>query len=127
MPRPKKCRAVDTLPGVSFFKPAGIPLRFMEEVNLTVEEFESLRLCDLEGLDQAACAIRMSISRASVQRVLTQARRHVAEAITQGKALRIEGGNYVLKGSDDCGHGRCCRRSDPAATQGTESDGQDSS
>ncbi|MGI2336664.1 MAG: DUF134 domain-containing protein [Dehalogenimonas sp.] len=109
MTRPKKCRAVDSLPGVIYFKPAGVPLRFIEEVHLTVEEYEALRLCDLEGLDQAECAAKMLISRATVQRLLTQARYNVAAAITQGKALRIGGGNYVVTDQIQFRPGGCCR------------------
>lgn len=52
MARPFKCRRVAFVPGVTFFKPAGIPLRALEEIRLTVEEAEAIRLKDLEGLEQ---------------------------------------------------------------------------
>ena len=62
MPRPPKARWVEDLPGVSLFKPAGVPLRQLEESVLTVEEFEAIRLKDMEGLEQEECAMRMQVS-----------------------------------------------------------------
>ena len=56
MPRPPKCRRVEQFPGVTYFKPSGIPVSELTEVVLTVEEFESIRLRDLEGLEQEECA-----------------------------------------------------------------------
>jgi uncharacterized protein len=96
MPRPIKCRRVDSFPGVNYFKPAGIPLRVLEEVCLSVEEAEALRLKDLEGLEQEEGAKRMNISRPTFQRILTSARQKIADAILNGKAVRIEGGNYEI-------------------------------
>jgi len=94
MPRPRKCCRVAFLPGVTFFKPAGIPLKLLEEVNLTVDEAEALRLKDVEGLEQAPGAARMNISRPTFQRILASARGKVADAVLNGKAMRIEGGNF---------------------------------
>ncbi len=96
MPRPPKCRRVLALPGTTFFKPAGIPLRLLEENRLTVEEMEAVRLHDLEHLEQAAGAERMNISRPTFQRLLAAARRKIADSLLHGKALRIEGGHYEL-------------------------------
>jgi len=84
------------MPQVAYFKPAGIPLRVLEEVGLTVEEVEAIRLKDLESLEQEQCAERMHISRPTFHRVLGSARRKVAEALINGKAMRIEGGNFAL-------------------------------
>ena len=89
-------RKVASIPQVTFFKPAGVPLANLEEVTLTVEEAESLRLKDLEGLEQEACAEKMHVSRSTFARVLTSARRKVAQALLNGKAIRIEGGNFEL-------------------------------
>lgn len=97
MARPTKCRAVEGVPGVVYFKPAGIPLRMIEDVELPVEEYEAIRLRDMAGLEQEDCAVQMGVSRPTFQRILNRARRHIAEAITQGKALKICGGNYSLK------------------------------
>jgi len=84
------------VPGVTFFKPAGIPLKFLEEVQLTVEEAEAIRLKDLEGLEQAAGAAKMNISRPTFQRILASARQKIADALLNGKAIRIEGGNFEM-------------------------------
>jgi len=96
MARPPKCRRVAFFPEVTYFKPAGIPLRLLEESRLSVEEAEAVRLKDLQGYDQEECARRMNISRPTLQRVLTAARRKMADAILHGKAIRIEGGNFEM-------------------------------
>ena len=96
MPRPVKWRRVDVIPEVTFFKPAGIPLYRLEEVLLSIEEAEALRLKDLEGLEQEECARMMRISRSTFQRVLGLSRRKLADALQNGKAIRIEGGNFKL-------------------------------
>lgn len=96
MARPFKCRRVAFLPGVTFFKPAGIPLRSLEEVQLSLEEAEALRLKDLEGLEQEEGAEKMNVSRPTFQRVLASARKKTADALLNGKAIRIEGGNFEI-------------------------------
>ncbi len=84
------------MPGVTYFKPAGIPLRALEEIRLTVEEAEAIRLKDLEGLEQEEGAEKMNISRPTFQRVLASARQKIADALLKGKAIRIEGGNFEM-------------------------------
>ena len=96
MPRPAKCRRVAFIPGVTYFKPAGIPLRFLEEIRLSIEEAEAVRLKDLEDLEQEQCAEKMNTSRPTFQRVLESARRKIADALLNGKAIRIEGGNFEM-------------------------------
>jgi uncharacterized protein len=96
MARPTKWRRVAFIPEVAYFKPAGIPLGVLEEVGLTVEEAEAVRLKDLESLEQEDCAQRMHISRPTFHRVLGSARRKIADALINGKAMRIEGGNFAL-------------------------------
>jgi predicted DNA-binding protein (UPF0251 family) len=96
MPRPTKWRRVASIPEVSYFKPAGIPLRTLEEVALTVEEVEAIRLKDLEGLQQVDCAERMHVSRPTFHRILGSSRQKIADAFINGKAIRIEGGNFAL-------------------------------
>ena len=96
MSRPPKCRRVDFIPEVTYFKPAGIPLRFLDEIRLSVEEAEAIRLKDLEGLEQEQCAEKMNISRPTFQRVLGSAREKMADALLNGKAIRIEGGNFEM-------------------------------
>jgi len=96
--RPPKNRRVACLPAVDFFKPAGTPLRSLEEVRLSVEEMEALRLKDLAGLEQIPAAAEMNVSRPTFQRVLASARRKVADALLNGKAVRIEGGAFEIAG-----------------------------
>jgi predicted DNA-binding protein (UPF0251 family) len=96
MPRPLKCRRVGSIPGTTFFKPAGIPLHSLEEVRLSLEEAEALRLKEIEGLDQEAASARMNVSRPTFQRVLASARRKVADAVLNARALRISGGNIEM-------------------------------
>jgi predicted DNA-binding protein (UPF0251 family) len=94
--RPEKLRCVAQLPNVEFFKPAGIPASALEGVRLSLEELESIRLRDLEALEQEECAQRMHISRPTFHRILESARRKLADALINGKAIQIEGGNFEL-------------------------------
>ena len=96
MSRPQKCRRVEFLPNVTYFKPAGIPLRDFEEVCMSIEEAEAIRLKDLEGLEQEAGAEKMNVSRPTFQRVLVSARQKIADALLSGKAIRIDGGNFEM-------------------------------
>lgn len=96
MARPVKRRRVASFPEVSYLKPAGMHLRDLEDVGLTVEEAEAIRLKDLEELNQEDAAQRMRISRPTFHRVLRSARRKVADVLLNGKALRIEGGTFAL-------------------------------
>lgn len=95
MPRPTKWRRVEFIPDIRRFVPRGIPERELEENILKIEELEALRLKDLEDLDQEQCAERMEISRQTFQRILNAARRKMVDAIVNGKAVRIEGGNFT--------------------------------
>lgn len=96
MSRPRKYRRVEYVPDVTYFKPAGAPLRELTEVRLSVEEAEAIRLKDLEGLEQEQGAKKMNISRPTFQRVLASARQKLADVILNGKAIRIEGGNFEM-------------------------------
>jgi predicted DNA-binding protein (UPF0251 family) len=96
MSRPPKCRRVEFQPNVTYFKPAGIPLRDLEEVCMSIEEAEAIRLKDLEGLEQEQGAAKMDISRPTFQRVLASARQKIADALLNGKAIRIVGGNFRM-------------------------------
>ena len=108
MVRPRKYRCVEVEPNVVYFKPRGVPLAALDEVVLAVEEFEALRLADLEGLEQEPAALRMGVSRQTFGRILETARRTVADAVVNGKAIRIEGGDFVMQMRKfrcaDCGH-----------------------
>lgn len=96
MPRPHKCRCVASQPGVSMFKPCGVPARALGAVELRLDELEALRLADLQGLYQEAAAKRMGISRATFGRLVEDARRKVADAILNSKTLIIKGGVVVM-------------------------------
>ncbi len=87
-------RRVSLVPPVTQFRPVDIQADQIEEVRLLVEEAEAIRLNDLEGLDQEECAQRMSISRSTFSRILDSARHKIADALLNGKGIRIEGGNY---------------------------------
>ena len=96
MPRPKICRRVRGRPKVSYFKPAGIRLINLEAVVLNVEEYEAVRLIDFEEIEQTKACKQMKISQPTLSRLLRSARRKISEAIVQGKAIKIEGGNFKL-------------------------------
>ncbi|MFA5203934.1 MAG: DUF134 domain-containing protein [Lentisphaeria bacterium] len=90
MPRPRCPRQVAFSPPVVYFKPAGVPLRELEELAVRPDELESLRLADLEGLYQEEAAARMGISRPTFARLIESARRKVADALVNGRAIRLE-------------------------------------
>jgi len=96
MPRPRKTRFVSGYPAIAAFVPQGVPVS--GEVYLSIEELETIRLSDFEGLDQEAAAALMEISRQTYGRILAGARRTVGEALITGKALRVEGGTYEFRG-----------------------------
>ena len=96
MSRPVKLRYVAQLPSTGFFRPVGIPVNVLQGIRLSVEEIESIRLKDLEGLEQEECAQKMRISRPTFHRILESARKKLADALINGKAIQIEGGNFGL-------------------------------
>ncbi len=96
MGRRARCRWVGFAPAIQRFKPHGIPMSELEEIVLTVDELEALRLADLEGLYHDQCAEEMNISRQTFGRIIESARRKVAKALIENKALTVEGGEYKL-------------------------------
>ena len=92
MPRPFKTRCIAHLPGVTVFKPAGIPARELTKVEIHLDELEAIRLVDLEGLTHAQAAQEMKVSRPTVGRILGQVRKKITMALLEGKALFIEQG-----------------------------------
>jgi len=96
MPRPRKRRFVQVPPLVNGFQPNRLPPWGREEIVLPVEGLEAIRLNDFEGLDQETAADRMGVSRPTFGRILSAARRIVAEALVMGKVLRIEGGDFEM-------------------------------
>jgi len=96
MGRRQLWRKVSSLPPVTYFKPAGMRMTELIEVQLLVEEAEAIRLKDLEGMEQEECARKMNISRTTFSRLLDSARQKIADALLNGKAIRIEGGNFEM-------------------------------
>lgn len=90
MPRPCKPRCVGFDPRAIYFKPRAIPLTELEEVDLRADELEALRLCDCKNLDQVDAAKKLKVSRSTLQRILASARKKVSEALTEGKAIKIQ-------------------------------------
>jgi predicted DNA-binding protein (UPF0251 family) len=114
VPRPRCCRLVAGEPVSAVFKPVGRRACEIELVGMTLDEFEALRLADLEGLYQEQAAARMGVSRATFGRIVESAHRKIAEVLVQGKALHIQGGPVRCGSSATCRcgkrpHGRCLR------------------
>ncbi len=97
MPRPPRCRRIAASPRATYFKPRGVPLRELSESYLPVEGLEAIRLADLESLTMEEAAARMNVSRHTFGRILARARRAVAEALVNARALCIEGGEYIVR------------------------------
>lgn len=98
MPRPCHCRRVSALPKAAYFKPRGIPLSELAETVLPVDGLEAVRLADYQGLNMDEAAARMGVSRHTFGRLLRKAHHCVAQALIEGRALRIEGGVCALTG-----------------------------
>ena len=96
MVRPQKERRVAFNPEISYFKPRGIPMFDLEEVCLTVDQREAIRLSDLMGMSHEEAGRHMGVSRATFGRIIQRAREAVADALINGKAINVEGGNYQL-------------------------------
>ncbi len=90
MVRPRLCRNVKFNPQVNYFKPQGIPVRCLEVVQMSLEEMEALRLKNLEGLEQTEAAKKMNTSQSTFARILASANQKTADALINGKAIRIE-------------------------------------
>lgn len=92
MPRPIRCRRIRGRPSLNYFKPAGVPIRNLEKVVLTLDEYEAVRLIDLEEVEQIEAAEKMNVSQPTLSRLLKAGRKKMSEAIVRGKAIKIEGG-----------------------------------
>ncbi len=96
MPRPRKWRRVCYLPQNDRFGPLNFLINEEHSVTMTVDEYETIRLIDLESLTQEECSNQMNIARTTVQGIYNNARRKLAESLVDGKVLKIEGGDYKL-------------------------------
>ena len=90
VPRPRLIRRIRFNPNVDYFKPAGIPLRQIEEVELSLSEAEAIRLFDVKQLEQKNCAEQMEVSQPTFSRILDSARKKIADALINGKAIKIQ-------------------------------------
>ena len=95
MSRPTRCRRIERLPVFRSFSPDDITAE--EQVEMTVDEFETIRLLDNEGLTQEACAVRMNIARTTVTAIYVSARQKLADALVNGKRLLITGGHCEVE------------------------------
>jgi predicted DNA-binding protein (UPF0251 family) len=111
MPRPRKWKKVCCLPESNLYGPVNTSDIENEIIQMTVEEYETIRLIDLEGLTQEECGERMQVARATVQNIYKDARSKIAESLVNGNLLKIEGGDYQLYNESERMHG-CggCRR-----------------
>ncbi|SFK72982.1 DUF134 domain-containing protein [Proteiniphilum acetatigenes] len=99
MPNRVRYRKIMMPPPMDGYKPFGIPLRQLESVTLLFEEVEAIRLVDYEDLSQEEAAEKMDISRPTFTRLINQARKKVAKAFVEGRAILMQGGNYITEDS----------------------------
>lgn len=92
MPRPIIKRCLRFKPNIYYYKPRGIPLKDLEEVVIFSDEIETIKLYEVDNLDQTQAAIKMKISQPTFARIFNKAIKKVSKAIIEGKAIRIEGG-----------------------------------
>lgn len=109
MPRPQNSRLIGHRPQACYFKPRGVPLRQLQEIRLSLDELEALRLADLQGLYQEDAARRMRVSRPTFGRIIASARQKIARALAHSQAIRIQGGAVIMQAKRtfecaDCGH-----------------------
>ena len=116
MPRPIKCRRICALPETDEFGPLK-PGKQREPLVLSVDEYEVIRLIDWMELNQEECAAQMEVARTTVQAIYTTARKKIADALVNGRPLKIAGGNYKV-----CAQQKCCRRRCPQTCLSHEAD-----
>ncbi|WP_048063561.1 DUF134 domain-containing protein [Methanococcoides burtonii] len=103
MGRPRKRKMVNFDYNTRHFKPSGTCLKDMEEVNITIDELETLRLSTLEKMKQENAAQTMQIHQSTFQRTLQRTLQKIADALVNGKSIRVEGGDYTMPGKDGTG------------------------
>jgi len=109
MTRPKYCRNIAGIPDKNYFKPKGIPSSMLEEIVLTLDEFEAIRLADFEGSYQEQAAAMMGISRQTFGRIIESAHKKIADVLIHGKALKIGGGEVSVKKIKQFTCAKCCK------------------
>ena len=101
--RKKLLRKIYFNPEITYFKPAGIPLKSLQEEVLTLDEVEAIRLSDLDDLKQEEAALRMGISRITYLRILHNAHKKIAKSLIYGKAIQMRGGDVIMPNLDGTG------------------------
>ena len=96
MTRPRKQKKICDLPKINTFGPADGTEDRTESVNMSIEEYETIRLIDYENLNQEQCAMVMGVARSTVQRIYVDARKKIADSIINGKMIKIAGGDYTI-------------------------------
>lgn len=111
MPRPRRQRRVCDLPKRTLYGPLKGSIDESKLIILNIDEFETIRLIDHEGLNQEECAERMDVARTTVQGIYISARKKIAQSLVEGLLIKIEGGDYLLC-KDQVNGKRCggCRR-----------------
>lgn len=110
MPRPIKNRNVCCLPSNNRFGPLDVSINKENYIKMKVDEYETIRLIDLEGLTQEECANQMGVARTTVQGIYNDARKKLAESLVEGKILLIDGGEYRLCDGEEAPCGKVCPR-----------------
>lgn len=112
MPRPIKCRKVCSLPDNNIYGPIGTEKESLKTINMTIDEYETIRLIDYEGLNQEECATQMNVARTTAQRIYNNARSKLSISLIEGKTILIEGGDYILcdESKFDGKCNKCCKR-----------------
>lgn len=103
MVRPNRCRLVEKVPDHTYFKPQGIALRVLNEVVVSVEEYEALRLKDYELISEIEASQKMDISQPTFNRLYVSAKQKIIKALVEGLAIKIDGGNYKMPNKDGTG------------------------
>ena len=109
MSRPKCCRRIGCMPDKNYFKPRGIPSSQLDEVVLSIDEFEAVHLADYEEMYQEQAALSMNISRQTFGRIIAAAHKKIADVLINGKALKIEGGEIAVREIKTGTCGKCHR------------------
>lgn len=108
MPRPKNNRIVYEPPSYTEFKPAGVSIKSLEKIQLSLDEFETIRLADMLGMSHEEAANEMGISRSTFSRLIVKSRKKIANFFFHGKLLSVTGGNIHFRKNTikcpNCGH-----------------------
>ena len=96
MVRPRKIKFVNFEPDITYFKPRAVPLNQLEEVEITIDELETLRLSNLKNMNQSKAASKMKIHQSTFHRTMARAMKKITDALVNGKAIKIGGGNFEM-------------------------------